>query len=58
VKFLDLGICDVRESGDVLFLQSRRAVVFMNKSFGVLEEAKSKTSLQKSGLECELVAHL
>jgi hypothetical protein len=30
----------------------------MNKSFGVLEEAKSKTSLQKSGLECELVAHL
>jgi hypothetical protein len=58
VKFWDSGICEVRESGDVLFRESRREVVFMNKSFGVLEEAKSKTSLQKSGLECELVAHL
>jgi hypothetical protein len=44
-----LGIrCEIRESGEVLIRESQRAVVFMDKSFGVLEEAKSKTSLQKS----------
>jgi hypothetical protein len=33
-------------------------VIFVNKIFGGQKEAKSKTSPQKSGLKCELVAGL
>jgi hypothetical protein len=51
VKFGGSGIYEVGESGGVLIQESQRALVFMNEYFGVLEEAKSKTSLQKSGFE-------
>jgi hypothetical protein len=44
-KFKELGICEVRESSGVSIQESQRTVVFMNKSFGGQEEAKSKTSL-------------
>jgi hypothetical protein len=46
--FREPRICEVWEFGGVSIRESHRAVVFMNKSFGGQEEAKSKTSLQKS----------
>jgi hypothetical protein len=36
---------------EVLIQESQRALVFLNEDFGVLGEAKSKTSLQKSGFK-------
>jgi hypothetical protein len=50
-KFGGSGICEVRESGGALIRESQGALVFVNEDFGVLEEAKSKTSLQKSGFK-------
>jgi hypothetical protein len=44
-------MCEIQESGGLSIRESQRAVVFMNKSFGGQEEAKSKTSLQKSGFK-------
>jgi hypothetical protein len=51
VKFGGSRICEVRESGGALIRESQRALVFVNEDFGVLEEAKSKTSLQKTGFK-------